>query len=246
MRTTPSIAIGFTVAVLAVACSSRPPTPGASPHDMSAAHHDAMATAEHAEAELHSAQYDPNAQGVVTRCPGGAAIGFKTDACWTTTMNPTAEHLEHAEEHRRRAADHRAASKALRDAEARACNGVSSADRDISPFEHREDIESITPLYSMPSGKHPTTRTLDGAIVMFRAVPNMTAQWLQHVVDCHLARNATLGFDVPEMHHCPLVLKGVSAAVTPTRNGFAITVRSDDPEVAREVLRRLQTSTTSR
>ena len=74
---TKSIVTGITLAVLAVACASRQPTPGAHPHDMSAAEHEAMAKAEYAEAEIHSAQYDPNAQGVVTRCTGGAATGAR-------------------------------------------------------------------------------------------------------------------------------------------------------------------------
>jgi hypothetical protein len=240
------IVTGITLAVLGLACASQRPTHGANPHDMSAAHHDAVAAAEHAEAELHAAQYDPSLQTAVTRCTGGAASGAKADTCWTTTVNPTAEHLEHAKEHRRRAEDHRAASKALRDTEAHACAGISDADRDMSPFEHREEIESVTPLYAMPSGVDPTRRDLEGVVVMFRAVPNMTAKSLQRIVDCHLARNATLGFDVPEMHNCPLVLKGVSVTVTPTRHGFALTVRSDDPVIAREVLRRLQEPSPSR
>jgi hypothetical protein len=63
-------------------------------------------------------------------------------------------------------------------------------------------------------------------------------QWLQRLVDCHLARNAALGHDVPEMPYCPLVPKGVTASVAPTTTGFAISVRADDTDTANEVLRR--------
>jgi hypothetical protein len=66
----------------------------------------------------------------------------------------------------------------------------------------------------------------------------MTAQWLQRVVDCHLARNAALGHDVPEMPNCPLVPKGVSATVTPTSDGFAIAVRAEDSNTINEISRR--------
>ncbi len=136
------------------------------------------------------------------------------------------------------AADHRAASQALRDAEARACIGLADGDRDMSPFDHREDIASVGPLtVNVLSSKGQFTRTV-GAIITFRALPGMTAQWLQRIVDCHLARNAALGHDVPAMVHCPLALKDVTARVTPTDAGFAIAVRSEDSDTATEILRR--------
>lgn len=225
---------------LAIGCARQ--TPGAHPHDMSAAQHEAMARQEHSEAEAHSARFDPNAGRERSRCPAGgaAAAGSGADVCWTTTTNPTKEHLEHAEEHRKRAADHRAASQALRDAEARACIGIREEDRDESPFDHREDIESVEKLYSPPSGGKNPTRRFEGATVAFRAVPGMTAQWLQRVVDCHLARNAALGHEVPEMAYCPLVPKGVTASVTATQAGFAVAIRGEDTEVANEIWRRAQ------
>jgi len=39
----------------------------------------------------------------------------------------------------------------------------------------------------------------------------MTAEWFQRIVDCHLARNASLGFSAAEMPYCPLNVKGVHA-----------------------------------
>jgi len=42
------------------------------------------------------------------------------------------------------AADHRAAAQALRDAEGTSCGGIAESDRDVSPFDHREDITSVT------------------------------------------------------------------------------------------------------
>lgn len=198
------------------ACAST--TPGAQPHDMSATQHETMASQEQ------------RAAGPV----GGTVDG----GYWTSVTNPTAEHLEDAKKHQKMAADHRAASQALRDAEARACFGLPEHDRDTSPFEHREDIASVEPLtVGTPSGKSTTPRT-EGAVITFRAVPGMTAQWLQRVVDCHLARNAALGHDVPEMPNCPLVPKDVAAKVTATDSGFAVAVRSDDSRTADEILRR--------
>ncbi len=220
------------VAFVALGCARQ--TPGAKPHEMSAAQHEAMARREQAHAEVHAGRFDAGAREETTYCPERPG---KT-ACWTGMTNPTKEHLEQAEEHRKRAADHRAASQALRDAEARACVGIPDADRDESPFDRRDDITSVDELYSPPSGAKTSTRRLDGATVVFRAVPGMTAQWLQRVIDCHLARNAALGHEVPEMPYCPLVLKGVTASVSPTQAGFAVAIKADSPEVAREVVRR--------
>jgi hypothetical protein len=217
------------VALTLAACAS---TPGAQPHDMSAAQHEAMAQRAEQGAALQQSQYDPGARTSSTIC------NSRSGTCWTSTSNPTAQHLEEAERYRRMAADHRAASQVLRDAEARVCVGLSEEDRDRSPFMHREDIASVEPLYAnVSSGKGPYAR-LEGAIVTFRAVPGMTAQWLQRVVDCHMARNAAMGHESPEMPDCPLVPKDVSAQVTATSTGFAVAVRSDDPAAANEVLRR--------
>jgi hypothetical protein len=119
---------------------------------------------------------------------------------------------------------------ALRDAATRACVGVPNDDRDMSPFDHREDIESVAQLYSPSSGGKNPTRHFLGATVVFHATPGMTAQWLQRVIDCHLARNAALGHDVPEMAYCPLVPKGVSAGEgpSPRRHGKRDTRRALD------------------
>lgn len=47
------------------------------------------------------------------------------------------------------AADHCAAFQSLRDAEARACGGIPDNERDMSPFDRREElasVERLTPL----------------------------------------------------------------------------------------------------
>jgi hypothetical protein len=207
-------------------------TPGAQPHDMSVTRHEAVATEAERGAALEQAEYDPDAGITSTLC------NPRSVTCWTSTRNPTAEHLNEANSLRKVAADHRAASLALRDAEARACAGLADEDRDTSPFAHREDIASVEPLTdTISSGKGPHAR-MAGALITFRAVPGMTSQWLQRVIDCHLARNAALGHNVPEMPSCPLVPKNVTAQATAASAGFSVAVRSDDVDTANEVLRR--------
>lgn len=207
--------------------------PGTAPEDMSAAEHIETAQAENEIAAEHAAKYDPAATEAERKC-----MSYKEGACWTSTTNPTEEHQDLAEKHRQLAAQHRSASKELRRTEASRCAGIDEADRDMSPFAHREDIQSVSPVWEESYTGKVKTRELLGAKVVFRAVPGMTTEWLQRVVDCHLARNATLGFDQPGMFYCPLNLPHVDAVVRSTGNGFSITVRSDDPETAKKVLRR--------
>lgn len=231
----------FAPALLLLGCSAA--TPGANPHDMSAEYHE-RASAEHQRAnQQHAAQHDPKARETVERCSGSrqrlSAIQ-NADSCWTSVRNPTAAHAREAAVHRRHAADHRAASASLRDAEANSCKGISENDRDMTPFSHREDIAGVAPLTeSGGNQKVPVVDTL-GAVVTFRAVPGMTAEWLQRLVDCHIARNSALGHAVPEMPDCPLVPKGVSASVSSSGDGFRVSIRASDPAGAREVLARAQ------
>jgi hypothetical protein len=144
-----------------------------------------------------------------------------------------------AAEHRRHAADHRAASQALRQAEASACNGIAEADRDQSPFTRVEDVESVERLTD-PGGIPKQPPKLVGAVVTFAAVEGMTAEWLQRVVDCHLARNAALGHVASDMPTCPLVPKGASASVSSTGHGFAVSIRGEDAASSREIFERAQ------
>lgn len=239
--------LAATILGVVAGCAS---TRGTKPHDMSAAQHEHMAQTEDSAADAHAAQYDPKAATETNRCntahdvyTGRGSGGGVT--CWTSVVNPTAEHQRMADEHRRIAAEHRAASAALRAAEQSACVGISEDDRDTSPFERLEDIASVDPLTErVGSSKMPTERTV-GATITFRAVPGMTAEWLQRLVDCHLARSASLGHVVPEMPDCPLVPDGVQATVRSTGAGFAVVIRSDDAATAEEILaraRRLRTA----
>lgn len=202
-------------------------TKGARPHDMSAAQHDAMAAQEARAGAADARAYDPSQTTTTESCQNPSRGPDPEDVCWTSESNPTAIFREEAAQLRKMAAEHRAASQALRDAEARACVGLSERNRDMSPFEHAGDITGVEP-------------SAGGAVISFRPVPGMTAQWLQRVLDCHLARNAALGNQMPEMSSCPLVPKDVTAKVTPTDKGFAVTVRSDNGDSAKEILRRAQ------
>jgi hypothetical protein len=203
---------------------------------MSAAEHEATANQEQASGETHAGQYDPQASVAKKEC-GPARAGT---VCWTSEVNPTREHAKDAERHRELASQHRAASEALRAAEASACSGIPEDDRDASPFTHAGDIRSVSPLQEQVQlGRGSATQRTAGAEIVFQAVPGMTAEWLQRVVDCHLARNAAIGHEVAtaEMGQCPLTLRGAQAKVRSVGDGFAVDVRADDEATQKEIVR---------
>jgi hypothetical protein len=204
---------------------------------MSASDHETMASQEEKSGEAHGVQYDPAASATQKSCAVGRGA-----ACWTSTTNPTAAHEKDAAHHRELAAQHRAGSEALRAAETSACSGIPEEDRDESPFDHPEDIRSVSPLREdVKLGKSNAPR-MAGAEVIFGAVPGMTAEWLQRVVDCHLARNAAIGHETAaaDMPHCPLTVRGAQATVRSVGDGFAVAIRSDDTAKSEEILHRAE------
>jgi len=234
----------FTSLVFVLSSSAWACTPaGTEPHAMSAAEHQAAAGQEQQSSEAHAEQFQPQASSPVERCGparGGSVKGSGV-ICWTSQQNPTGEHSQEAEHHRELAEKHRAASESLRRAEASVCSGIDEEDRDQSPFAHREDIRSVSQVNEdVRTGKVTSSRAA-GATVVFQAVPGMTTEWLQRLVDCHLARNAAIGHEAAsaEMSYCPLALRGAKASVRSIGDGFAITVQSDDNATAKEIIRRL-------
>ncbi|MFZ6180529.1 hypothetical protein [Nannocystis pusilla] len=207
------------------------------PHAMSAAAHESVAGQHERAAATHEAARSPQA---VEERAGCAAPVLGAQVCWSAARTDPDEHAAQAEEHRRIAAEHRAASAALRAAEASACATIASDDRDISPFEHVEDVAAVEPLYEMVTVSKETSPRLVGASVLFRPVPGLTIERLQQIIDCHLARNAALGHNTSRMPDCPLVPAGVSAAVEQTPTGLVVLLRAADPATAREVLERAE------
>jgi hypothetical protein len=207
-----------------------------------AAEHHAAARREEARIGRHEELYDPKAAQSFRRCDPEHANRAPGEAiCWIETVNPTAVHLKEIEDHRLRAAEHRRAARELRAIEEQACSGIAADDRDVSPFSHRGDILGVSALEDDPAKPKRQRRVL-GATVVFRPVPGLTARELQHLVDCHLARNATIGYEsaTREMEHCLLTQRGARATVRPLETGFAVDVRADDPSAGQEIWRRAQ------
>jgi hypothetical protein len=219
-----------------------PNEPATQPEATGAAQHQAAAKREEARLEQHQKLYDPKATQSVRRCDAAQFTRSPGEPiCWLETINPTAVHLKEIEDHRLRAAEHRRAARELRATEERACAGIALEDRDVSPFSRRGDILGVSPLESTP-GKPVAQGQIVGATVIFRPVPGLTAGELQRLVDCHLERNATIGYDTAsrEMEHCLLTQRGARASVRTLESGFAVDVRADDPFAGREIWRRAQ------
>ena len=218
-------------AMVWTACGGSSTSPGARPHDMSASAHDREAAAHDAAATEHGSRYEP---GIADPCDPRMAT------CWNAARTSTYQHGQEAEHHAQVAAEHRRASAAVRAAEQAACGGVPATDRDTSPFERIADIATVAPLAEQPTSarERDATATRSGIVVTFQRVPGLTADRLQRMVDCHLARNAALGHAVPEMNDCPLVPRGVAARVRQGGDSLAVEIRASDAATAQEIQRR--------
>lgn len=242
------LALALSMAAPSSACAH---AAGTRPHEMSSAQHQQAAASEQSTGAVHEGQYDADSREKRKRCAPALASN-QSRVCWNESVNPTSEHEAIAQRHRELAAQHRAASEALVSAEKKACAGLDADDRDMSPFAHAGDIASVEPLKAQiatqtPFGTTSSTGGLEtgkdvGATITFRAVPGLSAPWLQRIIDCHLARNAPLGHELAsaEMPYCPLTLNGVRAAVREAGSGFAVDVRTDDWATAKEVRRMAQ------
>lgn len=163
--------------------------------------------------------------------------------CWTSVTRPTPEAQQRADAERQLANERRATSAALVEAERTACADVAEPDRDLSLFDHTEDIVEVSPLKDYDFGARIPHAQLVGAVIAFRAVRGLTAQRLEQIVRCHLARDAAVKDALPDG---PLVLEGVEAHVVPDGPRFNLELRSTRTATAKELLARAQQLTASR
>lgn len=202
----------------ALACASA----GTKPQDMSVEGHERAAMVAQEESDQHSDLYDPSQDYASTDCA--------PDVCLPTWSNPTSAHRDEAARLRRLARQHRKAAQALREAEEAACAGVNERDRDLSPFFHVDDIRSVTV---------PALDSDEPVTVTFGRVPGLTKESLQTLIDCHLARSASMGHEMPGMDYCPLVPRGVEASVSTEGEALVVSVAvAQGTESRAEVLRR--------
>jgi len=223
------------VSLLSLGCASSPPPATTIPENHLSA-----------RGERHLAREDERAASVLerqatmsedVRC-GPLVQSEPGTICWSAPRGSADAERDRvrATQLRHAAVEHRRVSTALRDAEATACAGIAEADIVESPFAHRDDIVAVD-LVEGPAPPDGLPRVL-GARVRFHRIEKLSPEWLQHVIDCHIARDDALGHDVPEMSYDPLVPRGARATVIGVPHGYIVEIVSDDPEGAREILRR--------
>jgi len=132
------------------------------------------------------------------------------------------------------------------DAEAdQACASIPAAEQNVCPVQRTTVLgarELRTPLD--PKGYLTSSA---GAVVYLLAAPGLTSEWLGHLVECYQARTAEAGNALQARESCPLAEPESSYAISSTRNGFAVSIRSPHSEAAKrifEVSQRLAPSNT--
>lgn len=229
------LAIGLvSAASLCAACVAE--TPGTKPTDMSVQAHEVMAA--RADAIAKKQGQDVPAPEERTRCGGRDQV----EPCWRSPAHVAPEFNRY----RKLAAEHREAAQDLRDAEAKACANVAEEDRDISPFAHREDVVAAEDLTVEEVRGDTRSRALKGASVTMQAVPGLSQDYLQRVVNCHLARNASMGFAMQEWDFDPLSVKGATATVQSVDGGFRVDIQGEDRAAITEIAKRADALVASR
>jgi hypothetical protein len=113
-----------------------------------------------------------------------------------------------------------------------ACAGVPEDAGSQGLFPYRDEIERVEPYKVEVSSKEPAR--LAGATLVLRAEPGLTAEWLERLLECHLARRVPC----PDGESCPLEVGPLHVDARSAGPTFIVDVRARDPETAREALRR--------
>jgi hypothetical protein len=233
------------IAVLAagIGCGSSNKEP-LTPEHQSVAEHLETAERHDGEADEHERHYRPearSAEGAPIECVDPPLAGVPNSGgedlpimkpCWSRAMNPTAHHLEEAEEHRDVAALHRKAAKDLLNSEAAACAGIGTDEISHSPFFHREDITAVAPYRE-------GSRVV-GAVVRFKSVSGLTAEWMERALHCHQRRAAVMGFSTTFQAYCPASLYGVGVSVQADGDDVVVTLLADNEDIGAAVLGRAE------
>lgn len=120
---------------------------------------------------------------------------------------------------------------------ARVCMGISDTPAQDLLVDLREDVDRVDAVRETMKTRPFVSYTV-GADVHVRARQGMTAQWLARLAECHAVREAA-GMACTSAE-CPLGLPRVKTTVSSTPSGFTVELRSDDPAIAREIVRRAE------
>ncbi|HKQ70964.1 MAG TPA: hypothetical protein VJT73_16575 [Polyangiaceae bacterium] len=105
----------------------------------------------------------------------------------------------------------------------------------VDPFAGPAEVAGVAPynIIDYHGGKHPRT-LLRGATVLVRAKPGLTEEYLQLALN-ERAKFLATGQSAADG---PLAVPGAAVNVDSAGDSFAVTISSDDPKAAREILKR--------
>lgn len=181
------------------------------PTDETVAEHRNDAAIHEARANQELAQFDP--KDTVARRPPQTPrvdqVGVPEDL---QSYNPTQEHLARADREFIERNEHLSAAHALEQFEARACAGLSKAERSACPLL----ASSVARVDATKWG------------LRLNLKPSVDAAQTFARLNCHLAYATAQGFDAPS---CPLFVKGT----TLRRDGQSIEFVGDTLEIGRQL-----------
>jgi hypothetical protein len=118
-----------------------------------------------------------------------------------------------------------------------ACVGVPEIEANGSPLVNPNDVRAVQEIKpDTPVSETETVVPRGGARILLRAQPGMTAEWLQRIAECHMAKVAVSS--PTTLTASPLDVKGALVSVQSTGNGFSVDITSPDFKVAKEILSR--------
>jgi hypothetical protein len=118
-----------------------------------------------------------------------------------------------------------------------ACVGVPELEINGSPLVNPNDVRAVQEIKpATPVSETETVVPRGGARILLRAQPGMTAEWLQRIAECHMAKVAVAA--PATLTPSPLDVKGALVSVQSTGNGFAVDITSPDVKVSKEILTR--------
>jgi hypothetical protein len=114
------------------------------------------------------------------------------------------------------------------------CALIPEAEQNVCPLQHTAVLgarELKAPIDSKGYVFAPA-----GAVVYMVAAPGLTREWLGHLVECYQAKTAMAGNALQARESCPLAEPGSSYSISSTGDGFAISLRSSDPDAAKRII----------
>ncbi len=145
--------------------------------------------------------------------------------CWAGEAATVERARRHAAELRTDARYHRIKAREMVLAERRWCASLPAAELDHTPFDHREDLQSVEAELEGDQVR--------GARIRFKPVRGLSAEWLTRTLACHQALAAAEGYDATHLSACPSAVEHAQTRVLESSShGLEVVIRSDDPAAA--------------